>query len=413
MDTQKVLLRMTKSINSLSSIPTRLYEGSIKIAGFSVVPFKPDPVTPHLETILNQKNCVNIYATENLIFYGSVIKDNYTLIIGPVGRIRLNDVILTEMLFQLHEQRDRIDELKEYFEAIPGNIEVTRFAQILCDLNSYLNDTEISIFDIDVFNFNSEGNSKGIFENLQKNMANIHEADASTEPTDKTNWNTYSIKESHEFEKNLLFAISHGQVEKLSEAKFFNQSVSVGKLASDNMRQLKNSLICSAVLASRAAIDGGLNIEQAYTLCNIYIQKIENSRNFSELSNLSKQIIIDYAKRVSALKVGETHSPVVARAIQYIAHNINQRLYIEEIAQKLNSNRSYLSVKFKNETGMTLTDYIIQQKIFEAQRLIRYTDRSLLQISSYLDFSSQSYFQMQFKKYTGMTPAQYKKNNKE
>lgn len=404
---ESTLIKLTKSVTTLSSIPARLYYYDREIASYSMVTFNPDPISPHIETILNQPHQVNMYATENLIFYGSVKHSGYTVVIGPVGRITTSDALLTEMLFQMNEPRNRASELKDYISAIPSSIEVTSFAQMLCDINSVVNVVDVSIYDIDVFNFQSEGDTKEVFKTLQKSLSNIRDADIFG---DDPHWNTYTITGAHEFEKNLLYAISHGQVDLLSDPKYFEQTVSVGKLANNNMRQMKNQEICLAVLASRAAIDGGLNVEQSYTLCNIYIQKIEECDDFSELSNISRQIIIDYASRVHTLLVGEDHSPIIARAIQFIARNINQRIYIEDIAEQLNVNRSYLSIRFKKETGMTLTDYIIQQKIFEAQRLIQNTDRSLLQISNYLDFSSQSYFQTQFKKYTGMTPAQYKKN---
>lgn len=404
---ENTLIKLAKSVTTLSSIPARLYYYDQEIASYSAVTFNPDPISPHIETILNQPHQVNMYATENLMFYGSVKHGDYTIVIGPVGRITTSDALLTEMLFQINEPRNRASELKDYISAIPSSIEVTSFAQMLCDINSVVNGVDVSIYDIDVFNFQSEGDTKEVFKTLQKSLSNIRDADIFG---DDPHWNTYTITGAHEFEKNLLYAISHGQVDLLSDPKYFEQTVSVGKLANNNMRQMKNQEICLAVLASRAAIDGGLNVEQSYTLCNIYIQKIEECDDFSELSNISRQIIIDYASRVHTLLVGEDHSPIIARAIQFIARNINQRIYIEDIAEQLNVNRSYLSIRFKKETGMTLTDYIIQQKIFEAQRLIQNTDRSLLQISNYLDFSSQSYFQTQFKKYTGMTPAQYKKN---
>ena len=405
---ENTLIKLAKSVTTLSSIPARLYYYDQEIASYSGVTFNPDPISPHIETILNQPHQVNMYATENLMFYGSVKHGDYTIVIGPVGRITTNDALLTEMLFQMNEPRNRASELKDYISAIPSSIEVTSFAQMLCDINSVVNGVDVSIYNIDVFNFQSEGDTKEVFKTLQKSLSNIRDADILG---DDPHWNTYTITGAHEFEKNLLYAISHGQVDLLSDPKYFEQTVSVGKLANNNMRQMKNQGICLAVLASRAAIDGGLNVEQSYTLCNIYIQKIEECDAFSELSNISMQIIIDYASRIHTLLVGENHSPIIARAIQFIARNINQRLYIEDIAEQLNVNRSYLSIRFKKETGMTLTDYIIQQKIFEAQRLIQNTDRSLLQISNYLDFSSQSYFQTQFKKYTGMTPAQYKKQH--
>lgn len=62
------------------------------------------------------------------------------------------------------------------------------------------------------------------------------------------------------------------------------------------------------------------------------------------------------------------------------------------MAKSMYFNRSYLSTKFKKETGMIISDYIMKEKIEEAKRLLRYTDKSATAIAAYLSFSSQSHF---------------------
>lgn len=57
---------------------------------------------------------------------------------------------------------------------------------------------------------------------------------------------------------------------------------------------------------------------------------------------------------------------------------------------------------------MSVNDYITLRRMKEAASLLRYTDKSLGEISSYLCFSSQSYFQNVFKKHYGITPLQYR-----
>ncbi|MBR0143999.1 MAG: helix-turn-helix transcriptional regulator [Clostridia bacterium] len=77
------------------------------------------------------------------------------------------------------------------------------------------------------------------------------------------------------------------------------------------------------------------------------------------------------------------------------------------MAEEFYLSRPYLSAKFKQETGRTLTDFILSEKTEEAKRLIRYTDKSLSVISSYLGFSSQSHFSRVFRRYAGSNPGDY------
>ena len=80
----------------------------------------------------------------------------------------------------------------------------------------------------------------------------------------------------------------------------------------------------------------------------------------------------------------------------------------EDIAKALYVSRPYLSKKFREDTGETLTDFILKEKTEEAKRLLRYSQRSLTAIGAYLGFSSPSHFSHTFKKYTGLTPRDYR-----
>lgn len=70
---------------------------------------------------------------------------------------------------------------------------------------------------------------------------------------------------------------------------------------------------------------------------------------------------------------------------------------------------TYLFKKFQQELGMSIGAYITQCRLREAKSLLRYTDKSLGEISSYLCFSSQSHFQNVFKKHFGVTPKEYRR----
>ena len=73
--------------------------------------------------------------------------------------------------------------------------------------------------------------------------------------------------------------------------------------------------------------------------------------------------------------------------------------------------RPYLSKKFKEETGENIADFILKEKTEEAKRLLRYSDKPITAISSYLGFSSPSHFSRVFKAYVGSTPREYIERN--
>ena len=80
-----------------------------------------------------------------------------------------------------------------------------------------------------------------------------------------------------------------------------------------------------------------------------------------------------------------------------------------QLAQALGVSREYLSRTFKAVEGISLCAYIRDNRIKTAKKLLRHSERSILDISRYLGFSSQSHFTESFKAETGTTPQEYRR----
>jgi AraC-like DNA-binding protein len=96
--------------------------------------------------------------------------------------------------------------------------------------------------------------------------------------------------------------------------------------------------------------------------------------------------------------------------IRFIRNRINDRISVDNVAALIDKSRAYTTKKFKAETGMTINEYILHRKMKEAKNMLRYSDFSIAEISSYLCFSSQSHFQNTFKAQCQMTPLEYRNN---
>ena len=81
---------------------------------------------------------------------------------------------------------------------------------------------------------------------------------------------------------------------------------------------------------------------------------------------------------------------------------------MEDLAEHCGLGRRSLSLRFKEEMGMSVVDYVQREKIGEACFLLEHTELALPQIAAYLNYSSQSYFTEQFKKILGETPERYR-----
>lgn len=218
-----------------------------------------------------------------------------------------------------------------------------------------------------------------------------------------------SIHNTALFEAEMLSCIEHGKVDTLKallEAASLNQ-YTTGIVSTEAMRAQKNIFVTSITLASRSAVKGGLDYDLSMHISDKYLQQIEGVDTFDGFMELLSQMLLDYATRTANLRLCEDASPLVRAVAQRISGQLYQKISVEQLAQDQNVSRSHLSHQFKKETGKTLTDYIAQQKIDEAIRLLQTTELSLAQIAYQLAFSSQSYFHATFKKITGINPGKY------
>lgn len=216
--------------------------------------------------------------------------------------------------------------------------------------------------------------------------------------------NTYTT------EQTLLDLIKKGDTDALNDWLKHAPAVRPGNMAPDQLRQIKNTFIVTATLASRAAIQSGMDVEDAFSLSDSYIRKCELIQTPDRIGNLQYHMVQDFATQVSLLQNQGHSSTLAAAAANYVRHHLSEPVSTEKLAEELHFSRTWLSRKFHEEVGISLTDFILMKKTEEAQRLLRYTDKSLKEISVYLGFSSQSHFSRVFKKYAGMTPTKYREN---
>ena len=123
-------------------------------------------------------------------------------------------------------------------------------------------------------------------------------------------------------------------------------------------------------------------------------------------------MVLDYAERVEKIRFGQNPSKLVIDVSNYVQAHLSDAIKTSDIANALYMGRSRLSTNFKKETGMNISDYIMMMKIDEAKRILRYSEKTFVAISTYLGFSSQSHFTKVFKKYTELTPFEYRQRHK-
>lgn len=205
-------------------------------------------------------------------------------------------------------------------------------------------------------------------------------------------------------------SIRRGDIDALKKCIDEAYSGGNGRLANDMVRQYKNVAICTISGAARSAIAGGLNAELAFSMSDAFIRNMEeNLSDPIKIEQAAREAEYKFTDMVHSLGKNQNGSPLIDQVKDYVFCHIHEPIRVKDIAEHIGVTANYLSEQFSELIGMTLKQYIIEEKITNSEQLLKYTDYSLQEISSYYSFSSQSRFSVYFQRKNGITPARYRK----
>ena len=320
------------------------------------------------------------------------IDEKYTIIVGPSIRNKIESGVLTNMgrngLIPFHQKTI----MQEYYDSCPllNNEKLYYVGKFLVHL--YKNEIQEMKVSKEIEQANIESNELYYKQkNEYRNLDFIH--------------SPYFI------EQEISNTISDGDID---GAKRILKEINLtphAKLASNTLRSYKNSMICSCAFMTRAAIAGGVNPDDAFTLSDTYINSIENLTSIEELEKFEQTMVEGFTNKVKAIK-SNSYSPAVLNTIYYIDNHLCEDIQIEDIAKEVYLNPNYLSSLFHKETGKTISDWIKTKRIEEASHFVLNSSDDIADIALFYNFCSQSYFVQCFKKIMGVTPGEYRKNGK-
>ena len=390
---------LCRVIGNLAGIPVRIYRDKELSFFYSVVDFPADPIAPYLDNVFTITEHIGYFTTPFFNYYGIVRTDRHTIVIGPSRRTPMTNHDLRKLAFTCNLDFAQVEAFSAAMRSLV-QMPLGSLVQILCTMNYVLNGEKRSLEDVTIYDF-EQVELETLIQN--ERFDKHYEKQIEYEPREAHNTLT--------LEQSLMQMIEKGDVGALCEWLSHAPSVRGGVIANDTLRQLKNTFIVTATLASRAAIKGGMEAEDALSLSDDYIRKCELMGGVDSIVNLPYHMVLDYTRRVERVRLGKNPSKLLMQVTNYVQHNLSRPVDVDDLAKTLFISRTHLASRFKQETGTTLTDFILIEKIEEAKRLLRYSDKSLSLIADYLGFSSQSHFTRAFKKYSGKTPREYRNLN--
>lgn len=144
----------------------------------------------------------------------------------------------------------------------------------------------------------------------------------------------------------------------------------------------------------------------------------EANQNFKNKDLIMTSILYEYLFMLVSkfpkqnITVSEKKDLYVEEALKYIESNYSSNINVNSIAEFLSIDRSYLHRLFKNTTGLSLKNYIINFRIKNACDLLINTDFPISAISRSIGYEDSLYFSRIFKNKKGCSPTEYRLKNK-
>lgn len=334
---------------------------------------------------------IGLIAQEKPIVYGGVkCNDDLTLVIGPVAIVDVDPNFCK--LYALKHNA---------YNMTPFSCSVKKLASILLLIYSSITNKYIYLSDFLDTNLLTDD----IVENTNKQIVKIFSHQSVAEKTHNPGM----------FEDSIRSAIKSGDVDNLKKALNSIYASMRGTLSRNTLRSSKNLAIVDITLATRAAIEVGLSVEEMYVISDAFIMEVEDCKYESDATALAQACALRCTQMVnkylSTRDKNEDNSLIVSRCCQYIERHIYEKFDLQTMCEKLKVSASYLSKLFKAEKDLTIGEYVRARKIKLAQMMLNTTDKPISEIALMLSFNSQSHFGRIFLQETGQTPAAYKNQN--
>ncbi len=385
------------TIGNLAGIPIRIYKNTKRIFYYSLVNLPKDPIVPYEDKILKISDHIGYFITPRFHYYGIVNSEKYKIVLGPSRQWTANKTDLSELAFECDVPKDETENFIAAMESLVA-MPLNSVLQTLCSMNCVLNGEKVSLADITIY----DEEQFRLSEEITAKQTETHYEETNDLSNDTAVHNTLAL------EQTIMNFVRHGDTAALKKWLKSAPAVRPGILSSDTIRQLKNTFIVTATLVSRAAIRGGMDVNDALSLSDAYIQKNELLSSVEAIENLQYHMVFDYTEKVEKIRLGKTPTKLLTDIVNYVQKHLSEPVDIAALSKAMFISRTHLAVKFKKETGMTLTEFVLKEKIEEGKRLLRYTDKPISAIAVYLGFSSQSHFANVFKKYANSSPNEYR-----
>ena len=177
-----------------------------------------------------------------------------------------------------------------------------------------------------------------------------------------------------------------------------------------DLNVLKARLAELLSILSRAAAEGGVDINVLLEKNLVYLTKVMSIDNQADLCAWISSALNDFIERVYEQQDSKKVTQIKP-AVDFIEANYDQQLTLSMVAKAAFLSVSRMAHLFKEQMDITIIDYLTNVRINHAKRLLLSSEKSCTTICFEVGYNNQSYFTRTFKELVGITPRQYRVQN--
>jgi two-component system response regulator YesN len=208
--------------------------------------------------------------------------------------------------------------------------------------------------------------------------------------------------------RNLVANIADGGAQSAALAIKMLESTWVGV----NYNNLKTAYIYNSVIEK--LIDAVIRdfpwIQKLSAIQDFKKVDLSECRELPEIKDKFLEVVGSVTSVISKFELQAENNVMIRNACKIILENIDTDISLSKIAKRLFISRSYLSMLFREKTGMNVVDYITYVKIERAKILLAERGMKTYEIAAMLGYCDE-YFTKLFKKVVGITPMAFRKRD--
>ena len=179
--------------------------------------------------------------------------------------------------------------------------------------------------------------------------------------------------------------------------------------AKEELKKILNKIVKKANedFDLRMTIIVGYEINKPEEL-NVCYKKCRELLNAGTLLDIDEIVFYDEKADNKKTKINK----LIEASIEYIKNHYAEDIKLENVSKQIFITSGYLSILFKQTTGINFLDYLHRYRIQISKDLLKDVRHKVYEVAYMVGYQDEKYFSRTFKKFTGLSPRQYRESHK-